>query len=180
MGPDTEYDVIVVGAGPSGLMVALRAAQRGARVLMLDKRSRIGLPVQCAECIDPAAFHAVGLDPDPSWVANRVYGMHAHFPAHKEVVITTRREGVVLNRARFEEGLAGLVEAAGATIRLGTTVIGLRGGYCGEVNTTRGVYSTRVIIGADGIGSRVGRWAGLPTRLRTADCGVCGRPVRCR
>jgi hypothetical protein len=36
------YDVIVVGAGASGMMAAGRAAMRGQRVLLLEKNARIG------------------------------------------------------------------------------------------------------------------------------------------
>ena len=38
----TEYDVIVVGGGASGLMAAGRAAGRGLRVLLLEKNARLG------------------------------------------------------------------------------------------------------------------------------------------
>jgi len=36
------YDVIVVGGGASGLMAAGRAAECGARVLLLEKNSKMG------------------------------------------------------------------------------------------------------------------------------------------
>jgi predicted Rossmann fold flavoprotein len=38
----THYDVIVVGAGASGLMCALTAGQRGRRVLVLEKAKKVG------------------------------------------------------------------------------------------------------------------------------------------
>jgi predicted Rossmann fold flavoprotein len=38
-----KWDVIVVGGGASGLMSAGRAAERGARVLLLEKMDRIGI-----------------------------------------------------------------------------------------------------------------------------------------
>lgn len=37
-----EYDVLVVGAGPAGLSVALEAASGGARVLVVEKDGRVG------------------------------------------------------------------------------------------------------------------------------------------
>jgi predicted Rossmann fold flavoprotein len=40
---DTVYDVIVIGAGASGLMAAGRAGASGARVLVLEKMPRAGL-----------------------------------------------------------------------------------------------------------------------------------------
>ncbi|MCJ7832980.1 MAG: NAD(P)/FAD-dependent oxidoreductase [Deltaproteobacteria bacterium] len=39
----SNYDIIVIGAGPSGMMAAGRAAEMGARVLLLEKMPRVGL-----------------------------------------------------------------------------------------------------------------------------------------
>jgi predicted flavoprotein YhiN len=36
------YDVIVVGGGASGMIAAGRAAERGLRVLLLEKNKRLG------------------------------------------------------------------------------------------------------------------------------------------
>ncbi|QPC47283.1 NAD(P)/FAD-dependent oxidoreductase [Mangrovibacillus cuniculi] len=36
------YDVIVIGGGPSGLMAAIAAGEEGARVLLVDKGSKLG------------------------------------------------------------------------------------------------------------------------------------------
>jgi flavin-dependent dehydrogenase len=43
-----EYDVIIIGAGPAGACAARRAVQEGVRVLLADRRTRPGTPVQCA------------------------------------------------------------------------------------------------------------------------------------
>ena len=37
-----EWDVIVIGGGPAGMMAAGRAASRGARVLLLEKNDSLG------------------------------------------------------------------------------------------------------------------------------------------
>jgi fumarate reductase flavoprotein subunit len=41
-GTDTPWDVIVIGAGSAGLPLAIRAAERGARVLQLEADYRVG------------------------------------------------------------------------------------------------------------------------------------------
>jgi flavin-dependent dehydrogenase len=53
----SSYDLIVIGAGPAGSSAARAAAQRGAKVLLIDQRQRIGLPVQCAELISKWISH---------------------------------------------------------------------------------------------------------------------------
>jgi digeranylgeranylglycerophospholipid reductase len=44
-----KYDAIVVGAGPAGSVTARFAALKGARTLVLDKKKKVGEPVQCGE-----------------------------------------------------------------------------------------------------------------------------------
>jgi predicted Rossmann fold flavoprotein len=43
--PVTEYEVIVLGAGAAGLMCAIRAGQRGRRVLVLDHAPHVGAKI---------------------------------------------------------------------------------------------------------------------------------------
>ncbi|HBL96719.1 MAG TPA: aminoacetone oxidase family FAD-binding enzyme, partial [Psychrobacter sp.] len=40
--PSTHYDVIIVGAGASGLYCALTAGRRGRRVLVIDHANKAG------------------------------------------------------------------------------------------------------------------------------------------
>ena len=37
-----QYDVIVVGGGPAGMLAAITAAEKGCRVLLLEKNDRLG------------------------------------------------------------------------------------------------------------------------------------------
>lgn len=42
-----KYDVIVIGGGPAGMMSAGRAAELGAKVLLLEKNKHLGIKLLC-------------------------------------------------------------------------------------------------------------------------------------
>src|SRR5213593_232363 len=43
--PDSLWDLVVAGAGAAGLMAAVRAAELGARVLVLEKNRKPGVKI---------------------------------------------------------------------------------------------------------------------------------------
>jgi len=56
-----EFDVIVVGAGPSGCVAAWTASREGAKVLILEKKQEIGSPVRCAEGVPVSVLEELGI-----------------------------------------------------------------------------------------------------------------------
>ena len=42
-----KYDVVVIGGGPAGMMSAGRAAELGAKVLLLEKNEKLGIKLLC-------------------------------------------------------------------------------------------------------------------------------------
>ena len=46
-----RYDVVIVGAGIAGVTCALKLAEQNCSALVLEKRSQLGIPIQCAEFI---------------------------------------------------------------------------------------------------------------------------------
>ena len=90
--------------------------------------------------------------------------------------------GYVLDRTRFEPALATEAGRAGAEIRIGTEVTGLRRvaeGWEASVRGPRGAETiqARVVIGADGVEGMIGRWAGLDTRVPSRDMESCAQYV---
>ncbi len=58
-----RYEVVVVGAGPVGLSTALFLADRGIRVLVVDKRDPLGPPRASTSVRTLELFRSIGLEP---------------------------------------------------------------------------------------------------------------------
>ena len=126
----TDFDVIVVGAGPAGAVAARFAAGAGARVLLLDKKEEPGIPVQCGELLPSVGtlgemFHRApdldGLFEIPKrCVSLQISRISIFSPARREYDLPF--EALSLWRARFDAHLAKLAAQAGAEVRTGVNV----------------------------------------------------------
>jgi len=180
---DQNVDVLVVGAGPTGSTAAKYAAQGGAEVLLIEKRSEIGTPVRCGEGVAKRWLEEIGLSPSKEFVCHEVDGARVIAPDGSALVVDETRAGnecgYVLERALFDRYLAKEAAKAGAEIRIKTSAVGLLredghvvGARCEHMADTLDVRAP-IVIGADGFESQVGRWAGLETHLRTRDIDAC-------
>lgn len=173
-----KYDVIVVGAGPGGANAAYHAAKSGAKVLIIDKKSEIGVPVRCAEAIVGTLLDEYDIKPDRKWITNNIGKFKAYSSKGREFILKTKTKGYILDRVNFEKMLIARAEAQGAEVMLQSTVTGLskKGLVVQETSDkVRSTFSGKIIVGADGVESRVGRWAGINTALELKDIGVCAQ-----
>jgi digeranylgeranylglycerophospholipid reductase len=176
-----EYDVIVVGAGPAGSTAARYAAEGGARVLMLEKDRDVGYPVRCAEAVSHEGV-AQFIQPDPKWIATTVTKFRLVAPNGKEVVPRLDGPGYVLERRLFDYDLARVAADAGAEVitkayayDLLKNELGHAIGVKALVKEQEAVFRSRVVIGADGVESRVGKWAGIDTACSIHDMESCAQ-----
>jgi len=163
-----KYDVIVVGAGPSGSMAARYAASCGVSVLILEKDRDVGYPVRCGEAASRRGVEEF-IDPDDKWIAAKISNFSMTAPDGTEVVLPLEEEGFVLERRIFDYALAKSAADEGAEILTRAYVNGLLFSD-GKVSGVKFEYfgeqkelNADIVIGADGVESRVGRWAGLKT-----------------
>lgn len=180
----SSYDVIVVGAGPAGSIAARTAAEQGLDVLLIEKRQEIGDPVRCAEGTGKEGVSKF-IEPDPRWICAEVTGARIFAPDGTCVELSEKMAGkevgYVLERKIFDRAVAKTAAKAGAEVQVKTqatsllkengTVCGIRGKYRGDDFEAR----AKVVVGADGIESKVGRWAGINTTIKPKDIETCAQ-----
>jgi digeranylgeranylglycerophospholipid reductase len=178
-----EYDVIVVGAGPGG-SIAARTAAEECDVLLIEKRQEIGSPVRCAEFLERRGLSTY-IQPNNKWIASTINGARVFAPDGTVLTVLAEALGIegglgyVLERKIFDRELAKDAARAGAHVMVRTRATGL----IVENDTVTGVKLNRlgedfevrskVVIGADGVESQVGRWGGINTTLKLEDIGSC-------
>jgi geranylgeranyl reductase family protein len=172
-----EFDVAVIGAGPSGASAARVAAAAGARVCLLEravlpryKTCGGGLVGVSREHIRAAGLDVAQLARGEVDALEMTLGGRLHVTRH-------RRDGqpllAMVMRPELDAALVAAAKEAGAEVRTATTVTGVREeGAAGAVITVRGGPDVRasVVIGADGTSSRAASYVGV--RCDQVDIGL--------
>lgn len=174
----SEYDVLVVGAGPAGALAAKTAAENGCSVLLVEKRSEIGVPVRCAEGIlhqDLIEF----ITPNPAWISAEIRKETIVAPNGKCVSFLEDSVcGYILERKLFDRALVWDAVAAGVDVEVKATArplmeMGKVRGACISQNGNELNIKAQVVIAADGVESTFARDAGISTTLDLDEVASC-------
>lgn len=168
-----DADVIVVGAGPTGLMLAVELCLAGVRPLVLERQPQIrdtakagGLSGQILELLRYRGlrerFAAAGTDPIPA-LRLPFGGMHIDFTQLADPPMQL----LPLPQPRLERVLDELATELGAVIRRGHEVVGLSqddASVTAEVRASGGDHRVTAgfLIGCDGASSRVRNLVDIP------------------
>ncbi|WP_455392830.1 geranylgeranyl reductase family protein [[Eubacterium] cellulosolvens] len=163
---DEIYDAVIIGGGIAGSTTGGQIAQNGYKVLIIEEHHEVGKPVQCAGLVTPRIFDLV---PENGCILNKVRGAKIYSPHGSELMIDAgKTKAVVIDRVRFDQNCMTMALRAGCELWLGAKAVHAKYSKTGvSVKIMRdGKYSTvnaRLLIGADGVQSRVARWFGLKT-----------------
>jgi digeranylgeranylglycerophospholipid reductase len=177
----SEYDVVVVGAGPGGSTAAKSCAEEGLNVLIVEKRQEIGAPVRCAEGVSKSELASL-VEIKKRWIAAEVAGAKVYSPDNTVITLSAEQAGnevgYILERKIFDRWLAKQAAKAGADILVKTAAIGIeKDGEALKIKLRRaGEFfdvTAKIVIGADGVESRVGKWMGIDTTLKLNEIESC-------
>jgi digeranylgeranylglycerophospholipid reductase len=179
-----KYDVVVVGSGPAGSVTARFAAEAGAKVLMIERRAEVGVPVLCGEGISQKVDSFKILE-GKRWIASKMEGARIFSPNGTHITLAAEyagsETGYVLYRDIFDQELARGAVRKGAEIMMNTCAVGLLK-KDGEITGVKAQHfdeeltiEADVVVGADGVESRVGKWAGIHTTLKPYDLETCAQ-----
>lgn len=183
---ENAYDVVVVGAGPSGSLCARNLARAGYSVLQCEKRPVVGVPVRCGEATGPIKRLSDFMDVNRDYIETQFSGVIMHgtggvtlrYDAGKEI-------GVMLDRRIFDQDIAAQGVREGVSLHTGTRVTAIGP----VVDGTRTVtlekdgrtyeVKAKMVVGADGAESLSGRMVGLKSRqLPPGTCNAIELRVR--
>src|SRR5450631_3260864 len=120
MSEDVSYDLIVVGAGPGGYVAAIRGAQLGMKVAVIEKRAALGGVCLNEGCIPSKAL----LDSSELFALARdrfaLHGIIIEPPQLDLAAMQRRKEDVV---KRLTDGVAYLFKKNGITLVSGSAVL---------------------------------------------------------
>ena len=110
-----QYDVVVCGAGPAGLMAACtlgRLTGGARRILLLDKKEPWKEPIFCAEAVSKDRLSALWPVND-SFVRGTLSGIYFTSPKRFRAEFYSKDCGLILDRALFHHNLSDGCVAAG-------------------------------------------------------------------
>lgn len=171
-----KFDVVVVGAGPSGSAAAQACAKAGLSTLLLEEQAHIGIPIQCAGLLSCSAFKECNVSAHS--VLNSVSGATVVGKDDALSFDAKRTKAYVVDRSLLDHEMAAKAAISGADIELKTraTDLDLRN----HLLTTRGVRGKeqiryQILIAADGPRANIGRMSGLsraPVYLSGLQCDI--------
>jgi len=156
-----QTDILVIGAGPGGLACATLLAQQGAKVVLVERKARIG-PKVCAGGITwGGLIKHVSAD-----LIERGFPQQ-HVVTRLQRVVVTETNPIIatISRERLGQWMAEQARAAGVTVLTRTRALALEQhrAVLETAGKPRRTLDFNHLVGADGSNSMVRRFLGLPT-----------------
>ncbi len=186
MSEEDKFDVIIIGAGPSGIACAYTLAKEGKNVLVIERGTSAG-----SKNVTGGRFYTYALDlVEPGLWKDAALERKV---THEQIMMMDKESSVTIDysnpafskdgempqsftilRAVFDEWFASKAEEQGVVIACGIKVDGLieKDGRIAGVKAGSDEMYADLVIAADGVNSIIAREAGLVPELSAETIGV--------
>jgi geranylgeranyl reductase family protein len=159
------YDVIVVGGGPTGSYIAYKLAEKGHRVMVLEKKRRVGESVCCTGIIGQECVNTFAIE--DRVILRQVNSARLFPPSGNQLRLWREKpQASILDRAAFDISMAARAQGVGAEYILNSPAKNIaieKDGVTIQASCKgKGVnFQASAVVIACGFGSRIGERLGL-------------------
>lgn len=153
----SDYDVCVIGAGPVGSTISYYLSLKGLSVVLVDKKTKIGYPLQCAGIL---SHHIVEFNELPEdIILNKVEGAFLHT---SNQILTVKKDydvAYVIDRVAYDQFLLNRAIDSGVKL-INQKAIDFDIDEGLTILQNDEIIKSRVIVGCDGYNSDLSSFMG--------------------
>ncbi|MHA1230228.1 MAG: NAD(P)/FAD-dependent oxidoreductase [Candidatus Helarchaeota archaeon] len=178
-----DFDVVIIGAGPAGSTTAKTLAERGVKVLLIEKQKTPGHYIHCAGGIIGYLLNRFGLISllsKNNVIKSKIRALKfMNLDGDYAIFSMNRTIGYTLDRSLFDNTLAMLAVDKGTTLKTNARFIDIEKNNKNSItikikekNNIKFIQ-TEILVGADGIKSSVALKAGFKRSSDMLGFGYC-------
>lgn len=156
-----DYDVAIIGAGPIGSTLAYELAKDDIKVCLIDKKKKIGLPLQCAGIINKRVLEIN--DFPEELILNKARGAFLHSRNHSLTVSKEEDQALIIDRVALDQFFYDRAIGNGVESYLSSKAVAIddvEGKVILQQNLEEKTIKSKIIVGADGPLSMVSKTIG--------------------
>lgn len=152
-----KTDIVVIGAGPAGLITAREVARRGFDVCILEEHGEVGVPCHCAGLFSLQGLKDLQVPVNENFIQNMVLGARFFSPSGSSFTVEKDLPvACVVNRIQFDKFLAKQAINFGADLRLNSKVRNIKQHNEKMILTGNfGEIKADIVVDAEGINSHI-------------------------